>query len=97
MNLQYFIKTTAACFFLSTVQLHAQSIKGKLAYTDILHTAPWKGYNTYAGIVTRVWGEWESQQFRASLTWRFGNKQMKSIKQRSTGSEQEQKRIGGDN
>lgn len=72
-------------------------INVKLAYTDIFHTAPWKAYNTYAGIVTRAWGEWESQQFRASLTWRFGNKQMKSIKQRSTGSEQEQKRIGGDN
>ncbi len=67
----------------------------KLAYTDILYTAPWDSYNTYGGIVERVNGNWESQQFRASLTWRFGNKQMKSTRQRTTGSESEQKRVGG--
>ncbi|HKR05511.1 MAG TPA: TonB-dependent receptor [Bacteroidia bacterium] len=67
----------------------------KFSYSDILHTAPWNSYNTYAGIVSRAWGNWESQQFRASLTWRFGNKQMKNIRQRTTGSESEQKRIGG--
>jgi len=67
----------------------------KLAYTDILYTAPWKSYNTYAGIVSRANGNWESQQFRVSFTWRFGNKQTKTVRQRSTGSETEQKRIGG--
>src|SRR5215510_10663030 len=54
----------------------------KLAYTDILNTAPWSAYNTYAGIVSRANGIWESRQFRASLTWRFGNNQMKGIRQR---------------
>jgi hypothetical protein len=67
----------------------------KLSFTDILKTAPWKSYNTYAGIVNRANGNWESQQFRASFTWRFGNKQVKNIRQRNTGSESEQKRIGG--
>jgi iron complex outermembrane receptor protein len=67
----------------------------KLSYTDILFTAPWNAYNTYAGIVSRSTGNWESRQFRASLTWRFGNKQMKGIRQRTTGSESEQKRLGG--
>jgi iron complex outermembrane recepter protein len=67
----------------------------RLSYSDILHTAPWASRNVYAGIVGRVHGNWESQMFRASLTWSFGNRQMKSIRQRSTGSETEQKRIGG--
>ncbi|MFI5220255.1 MAG: TonB-dependent receptor domain-containing protein [Bacteroidia bacterium] len=67
----------------------------KISYTDILHTAPWNAYNTYAGIVSRANGNWESQQFRISFTYRFGNKQMKNIRQRTTGSESEQKRIGG--
>ena len=67
----------------------------KLSFTDVLKTAPWKSYNTYAGIVNRANGNWESQQFRASFTWRFGNKQVKNIRQRNTGSESEQKRIGG--
>ncbi len=69
----------------------------KLSYTDIFLTAPWDSYNLYAGIVSRANGNWESRQFRASFTWRFGNNQMKGLRQRSTGSEQEQKRIGGDN
>jgi len=67
----------------------------KLSYTDIFYTAPWESYNTYAGIVNRANGNWESQQFRASLTFRFGNNQMKNIRQRTSGSESEQKRIGG--
>jgi iron complex outermembrane receptor protein len=67
----------------------------KLAYTDVLNTAPWDSYNTYGGIIIRAHGNWESQLFRASFTWRFGNKQMKAARQRTTGSESEQKRIGG--
>lgn len=67
----------------------------KLSYTDILSSAPWDSKNTYAGIVIHASGNWESQQFRASFTWRFGNKQMKGIRQRASGNESEQKRIGG--
>lgn len=67
----------------------------KLSYSDLFHTAPWKSYNTYAGIVNRANGNWESQQFRVSLTYRFGNNQMKGSRQRTTGSESEQKRVGG--
>ncbi|MBK6642954.1 MAG: TonB-dependent receptor family protein [Bacteroidetes bacterium] len=67
----------------------------KLSVTDILETAPWKSYNTYAGIVNRANGNWESQQFRISMTWRFGNTQVKGARQRTSGSESEQKRIGG--
>lgn len=66
----------------------------KLSYTDLLKTAPWKSINTYAGIVSRANGNWESQQFRASLSWKFGNKQVKNIRQRTSGSESELKRIG---
>ncbi|MBK7855203.1 MAG: TonB-dependent receptor family protein [Bacteroidetes bacterium] len=67
----------------------------KLSFTDVLKTAPWKSINTYAGIVSRANGNWESQQFRASLSWKFGNKQVKNVRQRTGGSEQELKRIGG--
>ena len=67
----------------------------KLAYTDVFNTAPWHSYNTYGGIVIRAHGNWESQMFRVSFNWRFGNKQMKTARQRTTGNESEQKRIGG--
>jgi len=67
----------------------------KLSYTDVFDTAPWHSRNVYAGIVILAHGNWESQQFRASFTYRFGNKQLKGLRQRATGSESEQKRIGG--
>ena len=67
----------------------------KFSVTDIFLTAPWSSVNTYAGIISRANGNWESRQFRAAFTWRFGNKQMKNLRQRSAGSESEQKRIGG--
>lgn len=68
----------------------------KLSYSDILKTAPWDSRNVYGGIVINVNGDWESQQFRASFTWRFGNKQVQGVKQRKSGSESEMKRIGGE-
>ena len=77
-------------------KLFSEQATLKLTYTDLFHTAPWKAYNTYGGIVIRGHGDWESRQFRASFTWRFGNRQMKSIRQRTAGSESEQKRIGGE-
>lgn len=76
-------------------KLFSEQATLKISYTDLFHTAPWDSYNKYAGIVIRAHGNWESQQFRASLTWRFGNKQMKASRLRTTGSESEQKRIGG--
>jgi len=78
-------------------KLFHDQVTVKASVTDILHTAPWSAVNTYAGIVSGANGNWESQQFRASLTWRFGNKQMKNIRQRTAGSESEQKRIEGEN
>lgn len=68
----------------------------KLSYSDILNTAPWDSRNVYGGIKILVNGNWESQQFRASFTWRFGNKQVQGVKQRKSGSESELKRIGGE-
>jgi len=68
----------------------------KVSVTDIFKTAPWSAVNTYAGIVSTAHGNWESQQLRVSFTLRFGNRQMKNIRQRTSGSEQEQKRVGGE-
>jgi len=69
----------------------------KLSMTDVFETAPWRSTNTYAGIVARANGNWESRQFRASFSYRFGNNQMRGIRQRSSGSDSELKRISGDN
>lgn len=66
----------------------------KLAVTDIFHTAPWASVNEYGGLYIEANGDWESRQFRATFTYRFGNKQVKSSRQRQTGNESEMDRVG---
>lgn len=68
----------------------------RISVTDVLYTAPWAGYNVYGGLVIRVNGNWESRQFRAAFTWKFGNRQMKNVRARKSGSEDEMKRISGE-
>lgn len=69
----------------------------KIAATDIFHTAPWKATNDFGGLYVRGGGSWESQTFRVNFSWRFGNSQVKSSRQRQTGLESESKRIKGGN
>ena len=69
----------------------------KLSVTDILYTAPWKATNDFGGTYIRGGGAWESRTFRINFSWRFGNSQVKSSRQRKTGLESEAKRIKGAN
>lgn len=66
----------------------------KLTVTDIFLTAPWSSVNEYGGLYIEANGDWESRQFRATFSYRFGNKQVKSARQRQTGNESETERIG---
>jgi iron complex outermembrane receptor protein len=65
----------------------------KLTVTDIFHTNPWKANSDFGGLYIRGGGSWESQTLRLSFTYRFGNNQVKSARQRQTGIESEAKRI----
>jgi iron complex outermembrane recepter protein len=65
----------------------------KFSYTDILRTMRWRGISDFGGSYIDANGNWESQQLRINFTYRFGNKQVKSARQRSTGNEDESKRI----
>ncbi|MFT3911985.1 MAG: TonB-dependent receptor [Ferruginibacter sp.] len=78
-------------------QLFQKKASIKIAATDIFHTAPWKAINDFGGLYVNGGGSWESQTFRASFSWRFGNSQVKSSRQRQTGMESETKRIKGGN
>jgi len=69
----------------------------KVSATDIFHTAPWKATNNFGGLYIKGGGSWESQTFRVSFSWRFGNSQVKNSRQRQTGIESESKRIKGGN
>jgi hypothetical protein len=77
-------------------KLFADQATLKISYSDVFNTAPWSSHNVYGGIVILAHGNWESQQLRATFTWRFGNRQMRNIKQRASGSESELKRISNE-
>jgi len=69
----------------------------KASYSDILYTAPWTGTSNYGGIVTRAWGNWESQQIRISFDYRFGSDQIKGARNRRLGAEDLNNRVKSGN
>jgi iron complex outermembrane recepter protein len=66
----------------------------KASVSDVFRTLQFRGTVDFAGQHSKVQGRWESQQFKLSFNFRFGNSQVKAAKQRSGGAEDENKRIG---
>ncbi len=66
----------------------------KLTVTDVFFTLPWRAVNEFAGLYINGNGGSDSRQIRVNFTYRFGNKQVKGLKQRKTGAEEEMQRIG---
>jgi hypothetical protein len=64
----------------------------KVSVTDIFHTFTWEGTSLFAGQNTRIVGGSETRQLKLFFTYRFGNKQLKAARRRSTGAEEESKR-----
>lgn len=66
----------------------------KATVSDVFKTMRWSGTSTFAGQYLRAGGSWESRQFKLYFTYRFGSAQIKSERQRKTGLEDENKRVG---
>jgi len=77
--------------------LQKQVMKGKAtikaSMSDVFHTMKFRATSDFAGQFTRFSSTWESQQFKLSFNFRFGNNGVKAARQRSTGSEDETKRV----
>ena len=67
----------------------------KASFTDIFHSFYFRGTQNFAGQTTKVNVRWESQQFRLNFVYRFGSSQVKAARNRTTGSEDENKRTQG--
>ncbi len=67
----------------------------KLSVNDIFNSMKWSGKVNFGGVNMRMQNKWESQQLKLAFTYRFGNKNVKSARERNTGLEEEQKRIKG--
>jgi hypothetical protein len=77
--------------------LQKQVLKGKAtikaSMSDVFHTMKFRATSDFAGQNTKFSSKWESQQFKLSLNFRFGNNGVKGARQRSTGAEDETKRV----
>jgi iron complex outermembrane receptor protein len=67
----------------------------KVSVTDIFHTGGWSATSVFAGQNTHIIGGSETRQLKLFFTWRFGNKQVKAARRRTTGAEEETNRVGG--
>ncbi|MFN8301736.1 MAG: TonB-dependent receptor [Saprospiraceae bacterium] len=91
-------KSQGAVDFGIKKQLFDNNGTASLSFGDIFHTAGWKSVNDFTpGLYMVGSGTWESRTVRASFTYRFGNKNIKSAQQRKTGLEDVNRRIGGGN
>lgn len=67
----------------------------RLNVNDIFWTNRFNGTAIYKDIDFKVRSEWPSRQFRLTFTYNFGNQNVKGARQRNTGSDDLQKRAGG--
>lgn len=65
----------------------------KLSVTDIFRTMRWQGTSDFAGQFLNASFRWESQQLKLNFSYRFGKSTVKAARQRTTGAEDESKRV----
>ncbi|HEU4472492.1 MAG TPA: TonB-dependent receptor [Flavisolibacter sp.] len=77
--------------------MQKQVMKGKgtvrASVSDIFGTLRFRGTSEFAGQTSIVNTRWESRQFKLNFVYRFGSNQVKAARQRSTGAEEETKRV----
>jgi len=77
--------------------LQKQVLKGKgnikASVSDVFHTLRFKGVADFAGQRTDIDVHWESTQFKLNFSYRFGSNQVKAARQRSSGADDEMKRV----
>lgn len=74
-------------------RLFKERVSFRLAVSDLFFTSPWRGTTQFGGLRITGSGGWESRQVRLNLSYGFGNKQVKSARQRGTGLDDEKQRI----
>ncbi len=69
------------------------NLNAKLSIQDIFYESGWEGYSRFNGLYSEGRGNWDSRQVSLSLSYNFGNQNIKS-RRRNTGLEDESKRVG---
>jgi len=66
----------------------------KVSVSDVFNTLHWYASSNFAGQYIRTTGGFESRLLKLFFTYRFGNKQVKAARQRNTGAEDLNNRVG---
>jgi hypothetical protein len=72
--------------------LFQNKVNIKATVSDVLKTMKWAGTSNFAGVYGYFRGHGEQPQFKLNVSYRFGNSQVKSARQRKSAVEEEQKR-----
>ena len=65
----------------------------RLAVDDIFFQTGWSGYSEFDGLRGEGAGNWDSQRGTLSISYNFGNQEVKRSRNRSTGLEEESSRV----
>ena len=65
----------------------------KTSVSDVFHSLKFRGESKFAGQTTNFNFSQESRQFKLSLNYRFGSNTVKAARQRTSGAEDELKRV----
>ncbi|PWT77093.1 MAG: TonB-dependent receptor [Bacteroidetes bacterium] len=66
----------------------------KLSVSDLFNTFHWDASSNFAGQTIHASGGFESRQLKVYFTYKFGNTQVKASRQRKTGADDENQRVG---
>ncbi|MGC1517037.1 MAG: outer membrane beta-barrel protein, partial [Maribacter sp.] len=65
----------------------------RLAFNDLLFTNPWRGTTQFGDLFINGSGGSDSRQVALSITYDFGSNEIKKVRERKTGLEDEKDRI----
>ncbi len=69
-------------------------LNARLSVSDIFYETGWDGVSEFDGLISAGSGRWDSRRVALSLSYNFGNQNVKRSRRRNTGLEEEAKRLG---
>jgi outer membrane receptor protein involved in Fe transport len=65
----------------------------KISGNDLFYQSGWSGESSFNGLVSTGNGNWDSRKVALSISYRFGSQSVKAARRRTTGMEEEAKRV----